>query len=49
MNCGECGRKMIVINGNDGVIIYCPVCHPDLDKAFSLGKRLPEFLKREKK
>ena len=47
MNCGECGKKMIVISGNDGVVIYCPNCHPDLDKAFSAGKKLPLYFKKD--
>lgn len=53
MNCGECGRKMIVISANDGVLVYCPDCHPDLDKAFGLGKRLHDviciWIKKEQK
>lgn len=46
MNCGKCGRKLIVITSDDGVIIYCQNCHPDIDKAWMLGKKLPSYFKK---
>lgn len=39
MNCGDCGRKMIVISCNYGIIVYCPNCCPDGDKIFMKGKK----------
>lgn len=34
MNCDVCGKKMIVIAGNKGVLIYCDYCSPGLDQAY---------------
>lgn len=34
MNCGDCGTKLIVISSNHGMVAYCPICVPDVEKAF---------------
>ena len=34
MNCGDCGKKLIVISSNHGIVAFCPKCVPDVERAF---------------
>ena len=34
MNCGVCGKKLMVISSDFGVVVYCPKCRPQVEKAF---------------
>lgn len=37
MNCGKCGKKLIVLSSNHGMVAFCPVCTPDVHDAFMKG------------
>lgn len=39
MNCGRCDTKLIIISGEQGVVVYCPKCCPDVEKAFMNVKK----------
>jgi len=39
MNCGDCGTKLIVISSNHGIVVFCPKCVPDVEKAFTKQRK----------
>jgi len=42
VNCGDCGKKLITLSSNHGIVAFCPVCTPDVGEVFmSKGERKP--------